>query len=170
LTRIFRYFPSKEDVVIWDEYDPLALELLEARSEDEPLAEALRRCVTRHWAGSIDGTPSGLLTRVRLSLTVPELRARFLDEQTHGLELLAPVLARKRGTSADELHLRVVGSALFAAVFVALDLWQKDGGKRDLLALLDDATEALAEGLHELQLRPRAQTCRGLPLARDLPG
>jgi MftR C-terminal domain len=50
-----------------------------------------------------------------LSLTVPELRARFLDEQTHGLELLAPVLARKRGTSADELHLRVVGSALFAA-------------------------------------------------------
>jgi AcrR family transcriptional regulator len=115
LTRIFRYFPSKEDVVIWDEYDPLALELLEARSEDEPLAEALRRCVTRHWAGSIDGTPSGLLTRVRLSLTVPELRARFLDEQTHGLELLAPVLARKRGTSADELHLRVVGSALFAA-------------------------------------------------------
>ena len=27
----FRYFPSKEDVVMWDEYDPLALDLVEAR-------------------------------------------------------------------------------------------------------------------------------------------
>ena len=33
----FRYFPSKEDVVMWDEYDPLALELMESRSDDEPL-------------------------------------------------------------------------------------------------------------------------------------
>jgi MftR C-terminal domain len=83
-------------------------------------------------------------------------RPRFLDAQTHGVELLAPLLARERGTSTDELHLRVVGSALIAAVFVALDLWQKDGGKRDLLVLLDDATDALAKGLRELQLRPRA--------------
>src|SRR6266498_2275935 len=29
----FRYFPAKEDVVMWDEYDPLALDLLE-RSEE----------------------------------------------------------------------------------------------------------------------------------------
>jgi MftR C-terminal domain len=100
--------------------------------------------------------PERLLTRVRLSVAVPELRARFLDAQTHGVEQLAPLLAHKRGTSADELHLRVVGSALIAAVFVALDLWQKDGGKGDLLALLDDATDALAEGLRELQLTPRA--------------
>ena len=50
----------------------------------------------------------------------------------------------------------VVGSSLITAVFVALDLWQKDCRKRDLLALLDDATDALSEGMRELQLRPRA--------------
>jgi hypothetical protein len=32
---------------------------------------------------------------------------------------------------------RVIGSALLGAVFVALDRWQKDGGTSDLLALLD---------------------------------
>src|SRR5215204_4711633 len=36
----FRYFPNKEDVVIWDEYDPLALDLLDSRPDDEPLAES----------------------------------------------------------------------------------------------------------------------------------
>ena len=31
------------------------------------------------------------------------------------------------------------------------DLWQKDSGKSDLLALLDQATDALADAIGELQ-------------------
>jgi hypothetical protein len=100
--------------------------------------------------------PERLLARVRLVVSVPELRARFFDEQTHGVEQLAPLLARKRGAPTDDMQLRVIGSALFAAVSVALDLWQKGGGKSDLLALLDQATDALAEGLHGLQPGVRA--------------
>src|SRR6188472_3195108 len=38
----FRYFPTKEDVVMWDEYDPIALDLIQSRPEDEPLAVAFR--------------------------------------------------------------------------------------------------------------------------------
>ena len=151
----FRYFPSKEDVVIWDEYDPLALELLESRPTEEPLVETFRAVVRETLSGLYRRDPERLLVRVRLSATVPELRARFLDERTHGVEQLAPLLAAKRGAAADELALRVIGSALLAAVTVALDLWQKDDGKSDLLALLDQATDALAEGMHELQPSPR---------------
>jgi MftR C-terminal domain len=136
--------------VIWDEYDPLALDLLEARPDDEPLAEAFR-AVIRETLGGLHRRDPG---RVRLSLTVPELRARFLNEQTQGVELLMPMLAKKRG-AADELRLRVIGTALLAAVSVALDLWQKSDDKRDLLALLDQATDALAEGMHELKVKRR---------------
>jgi hypothetical protein len=85
--------------VIWDEYDPLALDLLEARPDDEPLAEAFR-AVIRETLGGLHRRDPG---RVRLSLTVPELRARFLNEQTQGVELLMPMLAKKRG-AADELR------------------------------------------------------------------
>src|SRR6476660_5668072 len=48
----FRYFPSKEDVVIWDEYDPRALDLLTSRPDDEPLAEAFR-AVLRETLGGL---------------------------------------------------------------------------------------------------------------------
>ena len=151
----FRYFPSKEDVVIWDEYDPLALELLQSRPTDEPLAEAFRAVIRETLSGLYRRDPERLLTRVQLSATVPELRARFLDERTHGVEQLAALLADKRPAPADELTLQVVGSAMLAAVTVALDLWQKDDGKSDLLRLLDEATDALAKGVRELQLSPR---------------
>jgi AcrR family transcriptional regulator len=153
----FRYFPSKEDVVMWDEYDPLALELLEARPRDEPLAESMRAVIRESLGGLLRNDPARLLRRIRLAVTVPELRARFLDEQKQGIEEVARFLATRRGTPVDDLTVQVIGSALLAAVSVALDRWQKDGGTGDLLALLDGATDALAEGARELRpAAPRA--------------
>jgi AcrR family transcriptional regulator len=158
----FRYFPSKEDVVMWDEYDPLVLELVEARPDDEPLAETFRSVIRETLGGLQRHDPERLLARVRLSVTVPELRARFFEEQRHGIEVLATLFATKRNAPVDDLTLRVTGSALLAAVSVALDLWQKDDGKSDLLALLDQSTDALRECVRDLQASQRA----GKPRAR----
>jgi AcrR family transcriptional regulator len=147
----FRYFPSKEDVVIWDEYDPVAADLLVSRPDDEPFAEAFRAVLRETLGGLQERDPARLLARVRLAVTVPEVRARFFDEQTRGIEQFAQLLVRKRGAPTDELEMRVIASALLGAVTVALDLWQKDGGKSDLLALLDKAIDTLAEGMGELR-------------------
>jgi AcrR family transcriptional regulator len=163
----FRYFPSKEDVVMWDEYDPLALELLEARPDDEPLAESFRAVIRETLGGLLRNDPERLLSRIRLAATVPELRARFLDEQTQGIEQIARFLATKRATPVDDLSLRVVGSALLAAVSVALDRWQKDEGNSDLLALLDRTTDALAEGARELRRSQRPAAARSSRRQRD---
>ena len=152
----FRYFPTKEDVVMWDEYDPLVLELLDSRPSDEPVAETLRSVIRESVSGLYESDPERLLARVRLASTVPELRARFADERTHGVELLAPLLARKRGSRVDDLSLQVIGSALLAAVSAALDRWQESDGKTDLLGLLDQATDALVEGVRELQPSTRS--------------
>ena len=111
-------------------------DLLELRPDDEPLAETFRAVIRESLGGLYRRDPERLLSRVRLMATVPELRSRFLDEQTHGIEQLAPELARKRGARVDELRLRVIGSALLAAVGVALDLWQRDDGKGTCSPLL----------------------------------
>jgi AcrR family transcriptional regulator len=159
----FRYFPTKEDVVIWDEYDPLAADLIEARPKDEPLAETLYAIIREATAGLYRRDPEGLLTRFRLLMTVPELRARFQELQSHGVEQLAPLLSRHRGGGTNELLQRVVGSSLVAAVTVALDLWQQSGGRDDLLALLDRAIHALADSMGELRSGPRSQTTANSP-------
>jgi AcrR family transcriptional regulator len=152
----FRYFPNKEDVLLWDEYDPLALDLLALRPDDEPLAETFRGVIRETLGGLYERDPERLLLRVRLLLTVPELRSRLIDEQYHGIEQLAQLLADKQGRPADDLQLRVTGAALLAAVSIALDLWQKDGGKSDLLALLDRTTDTLAVSMRDLEPWPGA--------------
>lgn len=150
----FRYFPSKEDVVLWDEYDPLALDLLGTRPVEEPFAEAFRAVIREMLGGLYRHDPERLRARIQLAFTVPEVRARFLDAQTHGIEELVEWVAESRGARVDDLSLRVAGSALLAAVWVAFDVWQRDGGETDLLALFDQTSDALAALARELSVRP----------------
>ena len=150
----FRYFPSKEDVVLWDEYDPLALELLLGRPDNEALLETFRAIIRETLGALYRRDPERLLIRIRLAATVPEVRARFLDAQTHGVEELAEQLARKRGARVDALTLRVAASAMIATVSVTADIWQSGGGKADLLALFDEATETLAAVARGLAAKP----------------
>ena len=146
----FRYFPSKEDVVIWDEYDPIAPALVEARPEDEPLAETLRAIIREAIGGLYRRDPDQLLMRTRLLTSVPELRARMLVQQGSGGDALAALLAQKRGLPHDDLAARVMAAAFGAAVITAIDAWHRDDGKSDLLELVDRAMDALGRGLREL--------------------
>jgi AcrR family transcriptional regulator len=143
----FRYFPTKEDVVIWDEYDPVVEDLVAARPADEPAALTARAVMVESLGGIYRRDRAELLTRVRLLTTVPELRARLLEAQSEAEEF-ASVLARRRG--ADELQVRVVIAALGAIIVAALDAWQRDDGKGDLLAIFDRMTKALVDGVSEL--------------------
>src|SRR5262245_56642541 len=115
----FRYFASKEDVVLWDEYDPLALELLEARPDNEALVEGVGGIIRETLGARYPRDPERLLIRLRLAATVPEVHARFLDAQTQGIEDLAELLAAKRGAPVDLLTLRVAAAAMLATTSVA---------------------------------------------------
>jgi AcrR family transcriptional regulator len=147
----FRYFPTKEDVVTWDEYDPISPDLIGARPADEPLAQTLRAIVKQAVGGLYQRDREELLLRVRLLTTVPELRARLRDEQRSGEKLMAALLAHKRGMPADDLGVQVLAAAFGSAVLVALDEWVKRDGKSDPRALLDQALDSLADGLRELK-------------------
>jgi AcrR family transcriptional regulator len=156
----FRYFPTKEDVVLWDEYDPQVGELLAARPDDEPAAESFRAIIRETLAGLLRRDPDQLLTRVRLLSSVPELRARFLETQAgwlsssdnQGSEMAAAAFAHRHDVP-DDRQLRATVGALSAAVTIAIDEWQRDGGKSDLLRLFDQTVDALAKGIGELQPR-----------------
>jgi AcrR family transcriptional regulator len=148
----FRYFPTKEDVVLWDEYDALIWELLDQRPDDEPPGETMQ-VITRH---AIEGLyrrdPERLLARNRLLFSVPAVRARFLDFARAGVDQLSAGFAARRGLpSGDDLKLRMTATAIVDAAGAAFDRWQRADGKVDLMPLLDEATDALIDGVSELR-------------------
>jgi AcrR family transcriptional regulator len=143
----FRYFPTKEDVVLWDEYDAVIGELLMARPPDEPLGETLRVVTRAAIEGLYRNDPARLLARNRLMLGEPALSARFLESAREGVSQIGAAFAASRGLAPDDLVLQVTASALIDAVLWASDRWQRSGGSADLLALVDEAVAALVHGV-----------------------
>jgi len=147
----FRYFPTKEDVVLWDEYDeqPFA-ELLASQPHSDPLVRLIS--ATRQIIVSIhDNDRELLLARTRLSFRVPEIRARFLEQQAHAVGSVYPQLAAALGGDPDDLGLRVMLTAMFAAMLVAVERWQHDNGRENLIDVVDAAVSALAADRPDLR-------------------
>lgn len=143
----FRYFATKEDVVLWDEYDAVIGELIAERPPDEPVGETLRVVMRSATEGLYRHDPARLLARTRLLFSETALRARFLEFSREGVEHVGAAFGASRGRSADDLVLQVTASALIDAISWALTRWQASNGQADLLALVDEATDALVDGV-----------------------
>jgi AcrR family transcriptional regulator len=152
----FRYFRTKEDVVLWDEYDAVVGELLVQRPPDEPVGEALRVVTRSAIEGLYRHDPARLLARTRLLFSESALRARFLEFSREGVEQIGAAFAASRGLAPDDLVLQVTAAALIDAVGWALDRWQASEGKADVMALVDEATDALVEGVVGISQGSRA--------------
>ncbi len=145
----FRYFPTKEAVVESDDYDPLIAELIRRRPLDEKPLTALHRALSEGLARIYDADRDVLLTRTRLVLTTPALRARMADNQYATERLFTEALAARGATSRGHndvtLELRVQAAAALAALTVALSAWVQSDGAEQLPALVDRAFRALRQ-------------------------
>jgi AcrR family transcriptional regulator len=141
----FRYFPRKEAVVEYDEYDPLMAELIAARPPDEPPLTALHNAIRTGLQAILATDRDALLQRTRLVLSNPALRSRNVIAQDTTRDLFARALARRRGLAAPDLNATVQASAALGAVGVAVTAWA-DGEDDDPVALIDAAFAALQAG------------------------
>lgn len=146
----FRYFATKEDVVLWDEYDELPFaETWRQGQGDEPmvrLVSSIRFMIDDLWRRD----PALLLTRFKLSLAVPEIRARFLDRSFTMAGPYYAHLAEAFGVPSDDTRLQVSVAALLGATMVAVARWADGDGRENLLDLYDEVVTVLAAGLPEL--------------------
>ncbi|MFF8762929.1 TetR family transcriptional regulator [Nocardiopsis dassonvillei] len=73
----FRCFPSKEDVVLRDEYDPMLEELVREQPDTLPAVERIHRATLVGLGRVYDDNREALLARARLLLSIPALRSRI---------------------------------------------------------------------------------------------
>jgi AcrR family transcriptional regulator len=142
----FRYFPRKEEVVEYDEYDPLIEDLIVARPPDEPPLVAVQQAIRLGLEQILLADREALLTRTRLILHNPVLRSRNLVAQDATRDLLARALARRAGLAKPDLAATVQASAVLAVIGPAMTAWA-EGDVDDLIAVVDDAFASLRAGI-----------------------
>jgi AcrR family transcriptional regulator len=142
----FRYFPRKEEVVEYDEYDPMLEELVAARPSDEPPLTALHAAIRTGLQQILGTDRDPLLVRTRLVLSNPTLRSRNVLAQDATRDLFARALAQRAGLPAPDLAAMVQASAALGAVGVAMTAWADGDDDTDPVALIDEAFDALRAG------------------------
>ena len=150
----YRYSPTKEDVVVQDEYDPLIVNVFESRTDDAPL-EALRSVLAVLFAEFTEADIARVRRRVRMIFTVPALRARQVQQTTATEELLARMVAERTGRSPGELEVRHFTALVVTSWTVAISAWAAtEGTKDDLLATMDRCLTHLEAGAPLLGAAP----------------
>ncbi|MEW2130532.1 TetR family transcriptional regulator [Streptomyces sp. NPDC005435] len=144
---VFRYFPTKEDIVLTDEYDPLMLEELRARPADEPLIDSLRHVMRRALTASEAEDPEVLRLRTHLGARVPAVRSRMFESMSETGRLLRQALAERLGLDPDGLEVRVYAMSLIGGLMEASLYWAEGGCEGDLHALVERALDVLEQGL-----------------------
>lgn len=152
----FRYFDSKEEALLADHPDRLALlrEKLRTRPASEGPLTAVRAAIL-DVAGDLDDHRDLMLCKVRLMEDNPTLRGRSL-EMMGDLELMiAEALAERTGVDlATDFRPLVMAGAVCTAMRVAIDRWGRDGGIADITAMVASALDVLDGGFD------RSPSCR----------
>ena len=117
----FRYFPSKESLLLADDLDPLILAAFEAQPPELSPTEAIRRAYTDVMARLPADQLDFENTRQRLMFSIPELKAAMYDEYYRTVNVIAELISRRIGRAADDFEVRVFAGALTGAMMAAFD-------------------------------------------------
>jgi AcrR family transcriptional regulator len=141
VSTFFRYFATKEDVVLTDDYDPLFLAELDNRPADEALIGTLRHAIVSTLRAIMEHDRQEMLARIQLISRAPDLQARYWQEHRTGLRRIVEQLRFRSGSRIDEFDLRVVTAALIGAVTEAELFWAENDGIDSLVDLVDRALQ-----------------------------
>ena len=137
----FRYFASKEDVLLADiveDLERMRAALAAAPPDLAPMA--LIAEVLRGLAVAAEDRHDALLARIRVIDSAPTLHARQLENYAGFERAISEEVARRMKTNPDRDLLAVMcGVVGMAAIRSAITVWVASDGKQDLSALLEDA-------------------------------
>ncbi|HEX6339951.1 TetR family transcriptional regulator [Umezawaea sp.] len=144
-TSFFRYFPTKEDVVLGhlDELGHLVARALADRPAGEDPWDTLHFGFRAAYASdkNAPGRPLG-----RMLLDTPSLKARQQEKQSRWQDLFIPEIAARLGISDDprDPRPRALVAAGLGCLDAAFQAWTATDGAADMSDFIDRAFEVVA--------------------------
>jgi AcrR family transcriptional regulator len=143
----YRYFPTKEDVIVQDEYDPMIIAVFQNQPDDVPPLAALRATLSALFAQFDAEDLDRVRKRVAMIFSVPSLLARQYQQSLATQRMLAELVAARLGRDADDLEVRNFTAAVVAAWTTGIMVWIESGGGDDLGAIMDRCIRHLEDGV-----------------------
>ena len=147
----FRYFPTKENIVLRDDMDTRMIEALERQPAGLGPLSAVRAALREVFTSYTQADLDLLGETTALTMTVPEIRARAMNEFARSISAIGEALAKRAGRSADDLAVRTTAGAIIGVVMSITMPWEDWSSDRrtieDMFERIDQALALLEAGL-----------------------
>lgn len=142
----FRYFPTKEGVVLWDEFDPLLMEAFRGQPPELTPLQALRAAFRSVYAGLSPEEWEEQRVRLDLTLSIPALRSAEFSQFVEMMPVVSQMVAERTGHSATDTAVNAFAGAVIGVAFSVL-LAAADTPAPEWIRLIDEAYGLLDAGL-----------------------
>jgi AcrR family transcriptional regulator len=124
----FRYFPTKEDVVLQDDMDLLWMDVFRAQPPDLGPIAAMRTAVRAAFEGMAASELDQLRETMDLTMAIPAVQARMMEEFARTTQRIAEAVAERSGKDASDFAVKALAGAV---VGIALAAWFDRPGDLD---------------------------------------
>ena len=144
---VYRYFGTKEGLIVADEFDNMSQEMLEGILDPHDPVGSLHRIVVGYETAAESASPVDAAhresqavrspwRRIRYFFTEPSVRMAVCAALDRAAQRIAPLLAANDNLS--ELQARVQANALTFGYFAVLEQWYLDGGDKPIATYVED--------------------------------
>jgi len=142
----FRYFPTKEDIVRWDEFDPLIIEAFRKQPAGVSPVAAMRAALRDSLARLSAEELAEVRERIALALSISQLPVMGIGQLREPMRLLAEAVAERAGRMPDDFAVRALVGAV-VGVGMAVMFAVADDPQADFVKLLDESLRLIEDGL-----------------------
>jgi AcrR family transcriptional regulator len=140
----FRYFPTKDALVLTDDYDPIMVEQFRAQPPELGAVAAFRAAFRETFTDMPQDQVDAAWERNALILSVPELRAGFADFMITSMSQVVGLIAERSARSKDDPDVVAAAGAIMGILLSSMLL----GGKnmQEQLEVIDEQLGHLETG------------------------
>jgi len=142
----FRYFPTKEDVVLYDPFDPVLIAAFKAQPPELTPMQAIREALHITFTAMSAEDTVEQWERGKLMLSIPDVRMHALNDFLETAQLLAELVASRIGRRPDDLAVHTFVGSVIGALMAAF-LAGLNNPTADVVALMDESLRLLESGL-----------------------
>jgi AcrR family transcriptional regulator len=142
----FRYFPTKEDLMVQDDLDAFLIEAFRAQPAELSPIQALRKAFLSVHDDVSPDVVAQERQRHALILSVPELRAAMLNGFTDTINQLGDLVAERVSRRPDEFVVRNFAGAVIGVMMSAMIMASADESQ-DFFLLMEAGLAHLEAGL-----------------------
>lgn len=144
---VYRYFGTKEGILLWDQYDPLIFARVLELVDRLPPLQAIRQVMATLVGEVFDRDQDRIRRRIRHMMAEPTVQAASALQSHQMAETIGELLAPRLGLEVHDLRMQVFAHTVVGAMVAGIHHWYATDFAEPFSDVLDRSLDLVAAGI-----------------------